>query len=139
MAKKVGYIISKVLSKWYKKNILCAKFITRGDYLINTDIEFRKGILFVRINNKKDEEVYIDNASKIKKLISKIGIKYLVLNFNEDTLDNDFKIKLIINKYKELQKNSGKLLLCGNVDISICNDLYIDKIENEIDAFNMIE
>lgn len=106
--------------------------------MIDTDIEFRKGVLFIRINNTLKEKEYLINCNNIKRLISQIGIKYLVINFNEESRDNDFKIKLIINNYEYLKKIRGKLLLCGNVDISICNELYIDKIDNELDAFKIL-
>ena len=114
-------------------------FKKRGDYLIDTDIEFRKGVLFIRINNNLKEKEYIASSNAIKELVSQIGIKYLVINFNEESVDNDFKLKLIINNYEYLKKISGKLLLCGNIDISLCNNLYIDKIDNELEAFKIID
>ena len=74
-------------------------FKKRGDYLIDTDIEFRKGVLFIRINNTLKEKEYLASSNAIKELVSQIGIKYLVINFNEESVDNDFKLKLIINDY----------------------------------------
>lgn len=114
-------------------------FKKRGDYLIDTDIEFRKGVLFIRINNTLKEKEYLASSNAIKELVSQIGIRYLVINFNEESVDNDFKLKLIINNYEYLKKISGKLLLCGNIDISLCNNLYIDKIDNELEAFKIID
>lgn len=114
-------------------------FKKRGDYLIDTDIEFRKGVLFIRIHNTLKEKEYLASSNAIKELVSQIGIKYLVINFNEESVDNDFKLKLIINNYEYLKKISGKLLLCGNIDISLCNNLYIDKIDNELEAFKIID
>ena len=114
-------------------------FKKRGDYLIDTDIEFRKGVLFIRINNTLKEKEYLASSNAIKELVSQIGIKYLVINFNEESVDNDFKLKLIINNYEYLKKISGKLLLCGNIDISLCNNLYIDKIDNEIEAIKIVD
>ena len=114
-------------------------FKKRGDYLIDTDIEFRKGVLFIRINNTLKEKEYVASSNAIKELVSQIGIKYLVINFNEESVDNDFKLKLIINNYEYFKKISGKLLLCGNIDISLCNNLYIDKIDNELEAFKIID
>ena len=114
-------------------------FKKRGDYLIDTDIEFRKGVLFIRINNTLKEKEYLASSNAIKELVSQIGIKYLVINFNEESVDNDFKLKLIINNYEYLKKISGKLLLCGYMDISWCNNLYIDKIDNELEAFKIID
>ena len=114
-------------------------FKKRGDYLIDTDIEFRKGVLFIRINNTLKEKEYVASSNAIKELVSQIGIKYLAINFNEESVDNDFKLKLIINNYEYFKKISGKLLLCGNIDISLCNNLYIDKIDNELEAFKIID
>ena len=51
-------------------------FKKRGDYLIDTDIEFRKGVLFIRINNTLKEKEYLASSNAIKELVSQIGIKY---------------------------------------------------------------
>lgn len=101
--------------------------------MISTDIVFRRGILFVRI--RKNNDTKNDEMELVCDLVKKIGIKYMVLNFSDDLIDNDFKIRLIINNYRELMKVSGKLFLCGNVDITMYNNLGIDRIDYEKEAF----
>ncbi len=105
----------------------------RGDYLINTDIEYRRGVLFIRVKRSVYNDG--DKIDLIKDLVKKIGIKYLVLNFDDNSLDNDFKLHLIINNYKYLMEVSCKVFLCGNVDITMCNNLCIDKINYEMEAY----
>ena len=124
-----------------KKIYQSLKEIDGLNYLINIRSLEKSYLrrLFIRINNTLKEKEYLASSNAIKELVSQIGIKYLVINFNEESVDNDFKLKLIINNYEYLKKISGKLLLCGNIDISLCNNLYIDKIDNELEAFKIID
>ena len=101
--------------------------------LEKTNIEFRKGYLFVRINGSLNNLEYKSNKIDISNIIKKLGIKYLVLHFNKISLYNT---KLIINNYKEIMPY-GKLIICGPTNKKILNNKNILKINNEIDAFKL--
>lgn len=109
--------------------------------MIKFDLEFRKGILFVRIENKINKKNYNINNNNLKKIIKNIGIKYIVMNFDNIKENDYFNIKFIINNYDLIKKNKGKLFLCGNIDNKLLNKfikLKMNIINNEIEVFNKI-
>ena len=67
--------------------------------IIKFNLEFRKGILFVRIENTINKSDFDINKESLDNIIKKIGIKYIVLNFNEIKQNDYFNIKFIINNY----------------------------------------
>lgn len=50
--------------------------------MLKINLEFRKGVLFVRLNGSLNDKDSLDN---INSLINEIGFKYIV--FNVDNLD----------------------------------------------------
>lgn len=103
--------------------------------MLRINMEFRKGILFVRL---KGNLTRFNNQTLMKYLLSIInrqGIKYIVFNLaNIKIIDNDGRetLKMIIN---ELKKNNGGGLIC-NTRVKF-DDLKI--IDNELMAFNLIK
>ena len=76
--------------------------------IIKFNLEFRKGILFVRIENTINKRDFDINKESLDNIIKKIGIKYIVLNFNEIKQSDYFNIKFIINNYNLIKKNHGR-------------------------------
>ena len=89
--------------------------------IIKFNLEFRKGILFVRIENTINKSDFDINKESLDNIIKKIGIKYIVLNFNKIKQNDYFNIKFIINNYNLIKKNHGKLFLCGDIDNNLSN------------------
>ena len=97
--------------------------------------EFRKGIFFVRLVGRIDNEGYLDDIDKV---VDDFGIRFVVLN-----IDNvhDLSVESIknINDYNsEILKKKKKLYLCDN---NIFRDRlfsFIPKIQNELDAFSLV-
>lgn len=109
--------------------------------MIKFNLEFRKGILFVRVENKINKKNYDINNDKLNKIIKNIGIKYIVMNFDTIKKTDYFNIKFIINNYDLIRKNNGKLFLIGNIDNKIVNmfsNMKMNIIESELEAFNKI-
>lgn len=111
---------------------------------MNIDLEYKKGILFLRLNGKlcKNTSNLLENY--IKNMVEKVGIKYILLNFEKlDSIDSN-GIMSIIETYNKYLKDNGKLMICGyenNVKIKIENsDLpkYVYRTLNEINACNLI-
>ena len=98
--------------------------------------EFRKGIFFVRLVGRIDNEGYLE---EINHLIDKMGIQYLVLNIN-DLFDISLdSVKHIMNYNKQILKKKKHLFICDASNIS--NRLFkntIPNIQNEIEAFSLI-
>lgn len=113
--------------------------------MLTIDTEFRKGILFVRLNgifNKQTKQTFENEVSDI---IKKNGIRYLVINCSE-LIDIDIKgINTIINDYKQIYINNGKTLICGLKDNQVKYKLkhspvfnFAYETSNELTALNIV-
>lgn len=109
---------------------------------INTCLEFRKGILFIRISGVITKETCDIYSEDINDLIRINGIKKVVLNL-EKVKQIDLKgINLLFYTY-ELTKNNNGSLYFTNID-NIKERLnkshilkYVDVLENELVSFEV--
>lgn len=104
--------------------------------MLQMNKEFRRGILFLRLNGELDRKANFNLDYNLNNLVDDIGIKYLVLNIEELSFIDIYGIRTIINISRKLSDNSGKLIVCGS---NIPNLKCLTKITNEINAFNMVE
>ena len=105
--------------------------------MLKVNLEFRKGVLFVRLNGNLNSSNVLDD---INILVNDIGLKYIVFNLDKLNSIDLSSISWIMNYNNKLLNNNGKLLLCESDDI-ISNHLFKNKIpyiRNEIQAFNLI-
>ncbi|MFA5602442.1 MAG: STAS domain-containing protein [Bacilli bacterium] len=113
--------------------------------MLDIDIEFRKGILFVRLGGVLD----ISSSNKLNEELIPIlkdnGIKYLVFNIeNLNYIDLD-GINSLKQKYNIISNNKGQILVCGiknglvkqRIDNSSLFN-YMFETSNELAAFNII-
>lgn len=109
--------------------------------MLDVNIEFSKGVLFVRLSGDMNSVNSINIKSNIISILKEGGIKYLV--FNIDNLNIKEKVDLF-DKCNELVKiNNGKMVICGiNDNLNIIKDMHIlDYCENatdELSALRMI-
>ena len=93
--------------------------------MIDYNIEFTKGILFVRligILNKKNES-NIEND--IYEIIKDGGIRHLV--FNLEDLEVEDEVNLFINCENIIKSNNGKMIICGSYNGNYINNFnYVD-------------
>ncbi len=104
--------------------------------MLKISTEFRKGVLFVRLKGRIDNEGYLE---RIQTLVDSIGIRYIVFNLNELNDVSLDSIKHIMNYNKILLEKKRKLVICDASNIR--NRLFkniIPNINNEIDAFSLI-
>ena len=99
--------------------------------------EYKKGVLFVRLIGRLDNEGYLE---KINWLIEEFGIKFIVINVTN--LDDVSLIDIYhIIKYKQKLKKKKRLLwICD--ENKIRDPLFkkvIPKLANEIEAFSLIK
>ena len=98
--------------------------------------EYKKGVLFVRLVGRIDNEGYLKD---INYLIEEIGIKFTVINItklNDITKDN---INQIITNIKLLKKKKHQLFICDENRLK--NKYFIEtipKLNHEIEAFSLI-
>ena len=105
--------------------------------MLKINLEFRKGVLFVRLNGSLNDKESLDN---INSLINEVGLKYIVLNVDKLKCIDVNGINCILDYNNKLINNNGKLLLCESNNI-ISNRLFKNKIpyiNNEIQAFDLI-
>ncbi|MBO6145866.1 MAG: hypothetical protein J6O62_03620 [Bacilli bacterium] len=80
--------------------------------MIDYNIEFAKGILFIRLCGILNLENEKDILNEIIDVIEEGGIKYLVININELEMEDDVTI---FDRCKSvIENNDGKMLICGN-------------------------
>ncbi len=98
--------------------------------MLDVNIEFSKGVLFVRLSG----DITNDNASNIKNnvvnILTKSGIKYLVFNISDAVINN--KIDLFEKCNEAILNNNGRMIICGN------NDLNYESAKNELTALRMM-
>lgn len=104
--------------------------------MLRVRTEYRKGVLFVRLVGRIDNEGYL---KEINELIEEFGIRFIVLNvtdLNDVSLTNISHMKKYIQK---LKKKKRLLLICDESELR--NPLFnknISRIKNEIEAFSLI-
>ena len=105
--------------------------------MLKINLEFRKGVLFVRLNGSLNNK---DSLDSINSLINEIGFKYIVFNLDNLKCIDVNGIKCILDYQDKLLQNHGKLLLCENNKV-LSNRIFKNKIPNiktEIQAFDLI-
>ena len=109
---------------------------------INTYLEFRKGILFVRINGvitKDTSSIYSEDVNEVIKIN---GIKKVVLNLKK-VKEIDLKgINLLFYTYELTKNNKGSLYFTNINNIKEKLDKshllkYVDVLENELVSFEL--
>lgn len=99
--------------------------------MLKTSMEFRKGILFIRLKgdlNKNTIRGIIDN-----------DFKYVVLNIDNMYSIDSYSIKYLNKLYKSFESARGKMIICDKFNISRKLLKGIPKIESEYDAFKLFE
>ena len=110
--------------------------------MLKIECEYKRGILFVRLMGEINKTT-IKNMEIVDNMIEKAGIRYLIINLEKATVINNKEITDLIQRYKNLIGNDGKILICGyyspiklNIDINDINTVCLSN--KEINAFNMI-
>lgn len=94
-------------------------------------MEFRKGILFIRLKgdlNKDTIKGVIDN-----------DFRYIVLNIDDMYSIDSYSIKYLSNLYKSFDNTHSKIIICDKFNVSRKLLKDIPKIDNEYDAFKLFE
>lgn len=110
--------------------------------MLKIECEYKRGILFVRLMGEVNKST-IKNMEIVDNMIRKAGIRYLLINLEKVTIISHKEISDMINKYKELIGDDGKLLICGyynpmkmSVDVNDIDKVYLSG--REVSAFNII-
>ena len=112
--------------------------------MLNINLEFHKGILFVRLDGILDKTTIDKLDVEVTNLIKENGIRNIVFNIsNLNSIDCDGINKLLDN-YELCKLNKGKSLVCGLNGIvkqRINNSKllkYMYEASDELSAVNVI-
>ncbi|MFA5407727.1 MAG: STAS domain-containing protein [Bacilli bacterium] len=102
--------------------------------MLDIDMEFRKGILFVRLTGSFLVDSYTLLDDKLKELVDNNNVKFIT--FNVSGLENidAMGINTLLKYNKVLSKNKGKALICG-----VDNDLVKLKVYDSRVPYFMYE
>lgn len=111
--------------------------------MLNIDVEYKKGVLFLRLIGKLCEDTKKD-LDKVLELVPVVGFKYVMINFEKLYSIDDIGINMIVDSSQKLVHSEGKLLICGYnnlIKLKIENSSilqYALETNNELGAFKLI-
>lgn len=80
--------------------------------MVDLNIEFTRGVLFVRLAGILNEVSSMDVEEKVFEIIKDGGIRFVV--FNIKNLEMSDSVKLFDKCQKLLEENDGRMLICGD-------------------------
>lgn len=102
--------------------------------MLNINMEFRKGILFVRLGGHLDVNNCKMLNNELDDLVSDRSIRFITFNVSDlDYIDVD-GIDTILKYDSALSKINGKALICG-----VNNDLVKLRVHNSRVPYDMFE
>lgn len=104
--------------------------------MLRINMEYRKGILFVRLKgnlNANTSQKFLEYA---KPIIKDYGIRYVVYNLGELVSLDETGEQALITAGEEAASNKGKVLIVNN-KINSC--LNYDNVSNELVALNLLK
>lgn len=82
--------------------------------MLKINMEFRKGVLFLRLIGRLDQNSYKYLQKEADNLINNIGIKYMIINLEEIEKIDHFGLRLLSNIYQDISSKQGTFIICGN-------------------------
>ena len=112
--------------------------------MLNVGIEFRKGILFVRLKGHLNKDTINKLNKRVTNTVKENGIRNIVFNFSNLKSIDIKGINAIFYNYEIVRKNEGRSLMCGNND-NIRKKLkksrlinYIYETQDELSAIKIL-
>lgn len=112
--------------------------------MLDINLEFVYGMLFVRLEGILNENTSNQLSSCLDTMINEKGLRYFVINLEKLDYIDEEGIKSITNRYFDVILNNGKLVVCGynnqfknNLEITTVLNC-IEKSSNELGALKII-
>lgn len=109
--------------------------------MLEINLEFIRGMLFVRLSGSLDINTYTKLSNCLDDMINDQGLKYFIVNLEELSYIDKKGLQAITDRYSDVIKHDGKLIICGynNKNIEINNILNrIEHTTNELNALKLI-
>lgn len=109
--------------------------------MIDMDMLFEKGIFVVRLKGVLTKESCNKIDDELSNIIRNNGIKYLLINLNDLTYIDGSGVKIILDNYKYILENKGKMMVCGInklFDYNACIAENFYQVNDEVAAFNLV-
>lgn len=100
--------------------------------MVDLNIEFTRGVLFVRLAGILNEVSSMDVEEKVFEIIKDGGIRFVV--FNVKNLEMSDSVKLFDKCQKLLEENDGRMLICGD-EMSAYN---LEYVSDELSALKLL-
>ena len=104
--------------------------------MISINMEYRKGILFIRLKGELTKFTYEKLMNYLIPMIKEKGIKYLVLNLNSINLIDNYGKSALKTIISTTRFNSGIGLICNT---KTKFDESIRVVKDELTAFNLLK
>lgn len=117
----------------------------RGDNLLVIETEFRKGVLFIRLEGSLNKDTVSKLNTEITTLIKENGIRNVVFNIEKLDVIDLKGINSLLHIYEIVTNNNGKGLVCGIKNSLVSHRIknsrllkYMYETSDELSAINVI-
>lgn len=114
--------------------------------MLEIDMEFRKGILFIRLLGELTEKTIFVLNREVTKVIEEYQISNLVFNVDGLSKIDDIGIHALYDNYEIAHKNHGTVLVCGLHDDEIKTKMkksnilnYVYETSDELTAIDKVK
>ena len=109
--------------------------------MLDIDMQFKKGILIVRLKGILNPETIPYFKKDLEKVIEANGIKYVLLNIKHLSFIDSIGLNAIKRCYSLVVNHGGKLILCGinklfDYNYEISENLY--QVAEESTAYEIV-
>ena len=113
--------------------------------MLEINMEFRKGILFIRLIGELNFKTAQKLENEVTELVYENGIRNLVFNLEEVTNIDMKGINALMKNYEFCRKNDGKTLVCNLDNSQVKNRVYKSRllkymyeVRDELSAINVM-
>ena len=103
--------------------------------MLNINMEFVRGMLFIRLEGKLNNETCIELKRCIDKMIYEKELRYFVINLEKLDYIDDLGLRLLIDRYLDITLHDGRLIICG-YDNKNSNNIRLSNLFNKIEHTN---
>lgn len=106
--------------------------------MLDIEMEFRRGVLFIRLKGNLIETTNIKLKNEIYKIINRSGITNIVINLENINIVDDIGMNTIYEIEAVVKRKNGNLVICNMTDrlFKSKSRICLYKSQNELTALN---